>query len=134
MTATDLQPTVINGQLLTDGDRRMRRMLRLPATIDKSASEAGQSAMRTSLIISAVRCLMMYIVLPFIAPAVTRAGGIVGVVAVVVDVVAVVCIVASIRRFFRAHDRRRWQYTAFAGVVLSYLVVFGTIDIARAIG
>lgn len=121
----------VDAPTLSPGDRRMRRLLRLPPEIDRSASVAGQAAMRTSLLISAVRCLLMYLVLPFVAPALIRAGGVVGVAAFVVDLVAVVCIVASIRRFFRAHDRRRWQYTAFAGVVLVYLAAFLTIDLGR---
>lgn len=119
---------------MSDADRRMRAVLRLPATVDRGAVVGAQSAMRTSLLISAVRCLLMYIVLPFVAPAVVHASGAVGMAVAVVDVVAIACIVASIRRFFAALDRRRWQYTAFAVCVLGFLAVSVAADLTRALG
>lgn len=120
--------------VLSPGDVRMRRVLRLPATIDPAASEAGRNAMTTSLLVSAVRCLLMYIVLPFVAPAVTKAGGVTGAIGLVVDVIALVAITASVRRFFAAHDRRRWQYTGFAAVVVCFLAVFLAIDVVTLVG
>lgn len=113
-------------------DAWMRRLLRLPADGVTATAASARSAFERSLLISTVRCLLTYIVLPFVAPAVGVATGVAPVVGLVVGVVAIVANVASIRRFWRADHRYRWHYTAVAGAVialLGWLVVLDLVDL-----
>ena len=59
----------------SDADRFMRRLLRLPEGRTSTADEA-RSAFQKSLFISTCRCLLMYIVFPFVLPAVGIAHGV----------------------------------------------------------
>lgn len=114
---------------LSDADRRMRRILRLPPEIDPSESIAGRNAMTTSILVSAVRCLLMYIVLPLVAPTLIKAGGVGPLLGLTVDLVGLTALTVSVRRFFKAHDRRRWHYAAFAACVGAALLAFLVIDL-----
>jgi hypothetical protein len=40
----------------------------------------------------------------------------------------------SIRRFWRADHSKRWHYTAFAAIVMCFLVVLVVQDLAEIIG
>ena len=57
-------------------DRFMRRLLRLPLTTAPSNPRGAERAMTTSLLISAGRCILMYLVFPFVLPAVGLASGV----------------------------------------------------------
>ena len=103
-------------------DLRMRRMLRLPLDAPKASEASARSLVERSLLISMVRCLLTYIVLPFVAPILGVGLGVAPVVGIVVGVVAIVANVASVRRFWRADHRYRWHYTALASVIMTLLV------------
>ena len=83
-----------------------------------------------SLVISMVRCLLTYIVLPFVAPIFGLAGDVAPSVGIAVGVVAIVANVASIRRFWRADHRYRWHYTALATVIIAAMVWLIVVDLA----
>ena len=51
-------------------DRLMRRVLRLPVDAPAGTAEGARQAFQTSLLVATVRCLLMYIVFPFVLPAV----------------------------------------------------------------
>ena len=113
-------------------DVRMRRLLRLPATGVTASEASARSALERSLLISTVRCLLTYIVLPFVAPVLGVATGVAPVIGLVVGAVAIYFNVASIRRFWRADHRYRWHYTALSGTVialLAWLVVLDLVDL-----
>ena len=103
-------------------DRFMRRLLRVETAPAANASQA-RSAFRTSVLVAGVRCLLTYIVLPFVLPLVGLAAGVTPVVGALIGVIAIACIVSSMRRFWRADHRARWGYTAFGGVMIVFLVV-----------
>ena len=67
--------------------------------------------MERSLLISMVRCLLTYIVLPFVAPLLGVGLGVAPLIGIPVGLVAIVANVASVRRFWRADHRYRWHYT-----------------------
>src|SRR5690606_28840027 len=56
-------------------DRFMRRVLRLPVDGPKATAADAQRAFQTSVLVAAVRCLLMYIVFPFVLPAIGVARG-----------------------------------------------------------
>jgi hypothetical protein len=103
-------------------DLRMRRLLRLPLDAPKASEASARSLVERSLLISMVRCLLTYVVLPFVAPILGIGLGVAPVVGIVVGTVAIVANVASIRRFWRADHRYRWHYTALASVIVALLV------------
>ncbi len=104
----------------------MRRLLRLPHDAPKASEASARQLVEKSLLISMVRCLLTYVILPFGAPIFGFATGVTPVIGVIVGVVAIVANVASVRRFWRADHRYRWHYTALASVIvvaITWLVV-----------
>ena len=105
----------------SDADRFMRRLLRLPEGTTSTAA-AARSAFQKSLLFTTCRCLLMYIVLPFVLPAVGIARGVGPVVGIVIGLLAIVSIVYSIRRFWRADHSKRWHYTIFGTTIIAFLI------------
>jgi hypothetical protein len=113
-------------------DLAMRRLLRLPLDAPKASEASARSLVERSLLISMVRCLLTYVVLPFVAPAVGAGVGVTPVVGIAVGTVAIVANVASVRRFWRADHRYRWHYTALASVIvvlLMWLIVADVLEL-----
>jgi hypothetical protein len=113
----------------SSADRFMRRLLRLPEGRTSTAGEA-RSAFQTSLFISTCRCLLMYIVFPFVLPAVGVARGVGPYIGLTIGVLAMVSIVYSIRRFWRADHSKRWHYTLFGAAIICFLVYLGVQDLS----
>ena len=113
----------------SSADRFMRRLLRLPEGQTSTAAEA-RSAFQKSLFISTCRCLLMYIVFPFVLPAVGIARGVGPFVGVVIGLLAMVSIVYSIRRFWRANHSKRWHYTIFGTAIIAFLVFLAVKDVS----
>jgi hypothetical protein len=118
----------------TPADLRMRRILRVPDDGARTSARSAENAFSTSVFISAVRCLLTYVLLPVVGPVVGIAGNVGPVLGLVVGTVSCVAIVASMRRFFRADHRWRWRYTVIGGTILVFLVVQAVIDIATLVG
>ena len=108
-------------------DRFMRRLLRLPEGRTGTAAEA-RSAFQKSLAYTTCRCLLMYIVFPFVLPAVGIAQSVGPVLGILIGIVAMVSIVYSIRRFWRADHSKRWHYTIFGTVIMGFLVYLTITD------
>jgi hypothetical protein len=109
----------------------MRRLLRLPLDAPVASEASARSLVERSLVISMVRCLLTYIVLPFVAPVLGVGLGVAPALGLVVGVVAIVANVASVRRFWRADHRYRWHYTALAAVIVVLLTWLVAADIAE---
>ncbi len=107
----------------------MRRVLRLPVDGPAGSAEGARQAFQTSLLVATVRCLLMYIVFPFVLPAIGVAGGVGPAIGLAINLVAMVCIVLSMRRFWRADHPKRWWYGALGGTVLVFLVVLAVQDL-----
>ena len=73
--------------------------------------------------VTTVRCLLMYIVLPFVLPIVGIATEAAPAIVLPINIVAIVMIVMSIRRFWRADHSKRWWYTALGTTVIGFLTV-----------
>ena len=108
-------------------DRFMRRLLILPEGKTATADEA-RSAFQKSLVVSSVRCLLMYIIFPFVLPAVGIARGVGPWVGLVIGVLAIISIVFSIRRFWRADHSKRWHYTIFGSAIIAFLIYLAVKD------
>lgn len=113
----------------SDLDRFMRRLLRLPSDAPVGTAAEAQKAFQTSLLVAMVRCTLMYIVFPFILPAVGLAAGVGPAIGLVIGLVAIIAITLSIRRFWRADHSKRWHYTILGSVVLCFLVYLVIADV-----
>jgi hypothetical protein len=107
----------------------MRRLLALPTDAPKASEASAVQLVEKSLLISAARCLLTYIVLPFVAPILGFATGVAPVIGITVGTVAIAANVASMRRFWRADHRYRWHYTALASVIILALTWLIAADI-----
>ena len=105
---------------LTPADRRMLQILRLPEEQSGSDAEA-RSAFQASIVVSSIRCLLTYIVLPFVAPTIGFLAKIGPGLSIAVGLVAVVSIISSMRRFWRVRHGQRWAYTTLGGLMLCFI-------------
>jgi hypothetical protein len=87
----------------------------------------------TSLLISATRCLLTYVVFPFVAPALGFATGVGPVVGIVIGVIAIFFNVLSIRRFHRSGHKQRWIATAVSSAVIGLLLVLLVQDVVHLV-
>lgn len=92
---------------------------------------AAQRMFSTAILISAVRCVLAYVVLPFVAPAVGFASGAGPVLGILIGLTAITANGFTIRRFHRADHRYRWHYTVVAGAVISLLLVLMVRDLTQ---
>lgn len=112
-------------------DRFMRRLLRLPVDGPKATAADAQKAFQTSIVVASVRCLLMYVVFPFVLPAIGLASGVGPWIGLPISVAAIVAISMSIRRFWRADHSKRWHYTVLGATVIGFLVYLVVKDIAE---
>jgi hypothetical protein len=109
-------------------DRWMRRLLRLPHDAPPATRADAQKAFQTSMMVAAVRCVLMYLVFPFVLPAVGIARGVGPAIGLAINAVAMVFIYFSMRRFWRAEHPKRWWYAALGGAVMAFLIVLAVQD------
>ena len=109
-------------------DVAVRRLLRIPDG-PPAPEDAAQRAFSTSILVSATRCLLTYIVLPFLAPVLGLAAGVGPAIGIPIGVVAIGSNVLTIRRFWAAEHRWRWAYTAIALTVIALLLILMVEDI-----
>jgi hypothetical protein len=115
-------------------DQTMRRLLRVPedrAPIDESETHRIFSA---SIFLSALRCLLSYIVLPFVLPAIGLARGVGPAIGIPIGILALTFDFLGIRRFWLADHRQRWAFTALYAVVGTMVLVLLVVDIVDVIG
>lgn len=105
----------------------MRRILRVPANGDPGRN--AEKVFGRSILLSATRCLLTYVLLPLLKPVIDLSGGVGPVLGLVIGTVSGVAIIASMRRFWRAGHRFRWYYTVIGGSILVLLVVSAIRDI-----
>ena len=76
----------------------------------------------------------MYLVLPFLLPAIGVAAGVGPWIGLAIGVAAMVAISMSIRRFWRADHSKRWHYTVLGTTVIGFLVYLAIKDVAELLG
>ena len=109
----------------------MRRLLRVRS--GEASRRSAQNAFSTSILLSTVRCMLTYVVLPLLKPVVDLSGGVGPILGLVIGTVSAVAIIASMRRFWAADHRWRWGYTAVGGAILVLLVVQAVGDVAALV-
>jgi hypothetical protein len=112
-------------------DLVVRRVLRIRERPAGMSSASAYSAFQRSMLISAIRCTLTYVVFPFVVPAVGFATGVGPIIGIVIGVVAMTCDVFTIRRFFAVDHRWRWHFSAIALSVIGFLTVLLVQDIVH---
>jgi hypothetical protein len=114
-------------------DRAVARLLRVrPQPPQEAVAATGSRPFETPLLFAGARCVLRYIVLPFVLPlAGVATGATLGVVTgtalallLLLDVIAVVAIVATLRRLWRVQHPRRWRYLPLALALTLLVAIF----------
>ena len=100
----------------------MRRRLRVPERRAALSEDSAHGIFSVSILLSALRCLLTYIILPVLAPILGAAKGVGPGIGIPLAVVALVFDVRGIRRFWLADHHLRWQMTGVYLVVMAFVV------------
>ena len=133
MNSTQTPRTASDAESRSAADTVMRRILRLDQDAPRATPDEARKAFQTSILVATVRCLLMYIVFPFVLPAVGIASGVGPYIGIPISLVAILAIGSSVRRFWRADHSKRWHYTVLGTVVICFLIVLIGIDIGELI-
>ncbi len=117
----------------TKPDEFMRALLRVDPRTDRTALIDARSAFGRSVMISGIRCVLTYLVIPILG-AFSLMASMARPLSMMLCVVGAVFAVRSARRFWQANHRHRWSYTAFAGIILAYLTFGFMGDVAIVFG
>lgn len=112
----------------------MRRMLGVEGEAVPGAVFDAQNKLRSSIIISGIRCIITYLLVPIVTPIIGFMGVVAAPVAIGLSVLAIVLGYNSLKRFWLADHRLRWRYTIFIAVVWVLLAVGIVVDAASLIG
>ena len=96
--------------------------------------EEATRAFSISVVVSGIRCLLTYILFPWVLPAIGIAKGVGPGIGLVVGVVAIGFNVASIRRFWISNHRWKWPISLLNGSVIVLLLVLIAIDLGNVFG
>jgi len=90
----------------------------------------AENAFSFALVFSGVRCIIMYVIFPFVLPIIGLAGDFAGWLDVGINFVAIGAIIFSLRRFWTINYNRKWQYFPVAMVALVLLTAFIALDLS----
>lgn len=114
-------------------DGRARRVLRLDPDGPRGTLRGANEAASRSILISATRCLVTYVLLPILGPAVGLTGVAGPILGLVLSAVSIVAIVYAARRFFDGDHRLRWPYAIVGTGIIVLLVVQSMIDLVSLV-
>jgi hypothetical protein len=101
---------------------------------DSTTDDSITRAFSQSVVISGIRCMLAYVVFPWILPLLGVAKGVGPWIGIVVGVVAIGFNIASIRRFQMADHRWKWPITAINSSVIVLLLILLVEDVASIAG
>ena len=93
--------------------------------------EASARTLRFSILISAIRCTLTYVILPFAAPIIRLAPGVGPAVGIPIALVALWANVASIKRHWRSDHRWKWPVSLLNAGIIVLLVILLVLDIGQ---
>lgn len=101
-----------------------------PAEIDQPPP-AAERAFNLSLAISGVRCIIQYMILPFVLPVIGVAASWAVPISLTINLMAVAAIFFSLRRFWQTNYKGKWQYLIIALIALIFIAVFIYTDLTK---
>jgi hypothetical protein len=103
-------------------ERMMRRLLRIPESGPTETEDRAYRLFSTSIVLSALRCLLTYIILPILTPIIGAAKGVGPAIGIPLAIVALIFDVRGIRRFWLADHRWRWYMTGVYALVMAFVL------------
>ncbi len=105
---------------------------RISAASDETAqTRRAENALTISLLFSGVRCILQYVLLPFLLPIIGVAADATAPILLLINLIAIVSIFLSLRRFWTIGYKHRWSYLLVALAALTLLIAFTAYDIAK---
>jgi hypothetical protein len=111
----------------------MCRLLCVPQAGGAASDAAAQRLFSGSILLSATRCLLSYVVLPILTPLLGVAASVGPWVGLPLGIVALYFDVRGIRRFWLANHRLRWQISGIYLVVMSLVVALVVGDVVHLV-
>ena len=97
---------------------------------DVASDETVTRTFSQSVVISGIRCVLAYVIFPWVLPALGIASGVGPWIGLVVGTVAIGFNIASIRRFWAADHRWKWPITVINLSVIGLLLALLVIDLS----
>ncbi|MEZ5177174.1 MAG: hypothetical protein R2746_02540 [Acidimicrobiales bacterium] len=118
-----------HGVRRTKADLVVRRVLRIKERPAGESQATAYSAFQRSMLISATRCTLTYVVFPFLLPFLHFLRGGAPVIGVLIGSVAMVADVFTIRRFFAIDHKWRWYFATIVFGIMCLLSVLLVQDV-----
>lgn len=115
-------------------DRFMRSLLRI-SDVDRSKKleKSAYRNMQVAMIISGIRCIITYLVIPIAVPIIGLSGAVSAPIGVLLSLIAVITGISSLRQFWRSDHRFRWLYTGFIAFIFVVLAIALVADISTIV-
>lgn len=109
-------------------DQALDEGARFPEAVGEPLGRAERS-FSLSMVVSGIRCLLTYVVLPFVTPLLGLAPGVGPTLGIVIGSAAIAANVWSLRRFWRIRHPWRRVVTVLHVAVIGLLVVLIALDV-----
>ena len=93
-----------------------------------------ERAFTFAILLSALRCTVQYVILPFVLPWIGVVAEVPAWVTLALSLLAFFSLARSVRILWRMRHAQRWNYLILAFVVLAALLLFVFVDARRLIG
>jgi len=133
-TGTAPAPTTRADKERSRADLFMRRLLRVPEERAPVPESDTHRIFGVSIVLSATRCLLSYIVLPILLPLFGVARGVGPWLGIPIGVLALYFDFLGIRRFWLADHHQRWLFTAVYAVVGAMVCTLLVVDLVDLLG
>lgn len=124
-TSTTTAPPVHRSK----ADLWVRKVLRISEKPEGVSETQANKTFQKSMLISATRCTLTYVVFPIIIPLLGILKGVEAPLGIAIGSFAIVCDTFTIRRFFAADHKYRWAFSAIALSIIGLLFVLLAEDI-----
>lgn len=101
------------------------------ATSAAELEDASARTLRFSILISAIRCTLTYVILPIVAPLVGWAAGVGPAVGIPIALIALWANMASIKRHWHSDHRWKWPVSLLNVGIIVLLVILLVLDIGQ---
>ncbi len=105
-----------------------------PRPSETALPAQAERALTFGLLLSALRCTVQYILLPFVLPWIGLAKTIPPWLMLVLGGIALASLTRNVRYLWRLHHARRWSYLGLASVVAAALLLFMVMDLRTLFG
>lgn len=114
-------------------DQIMNRLLFVSpaAAVTARQTRRAENALSLSLMFSGLRCILQYVLLPFLLPIVGIAADAAVPILLLINLIAIASIFFSLRRFWTIGYKHRWAYLGVALAALTLLFAFTLYDLMK---